>query len=395
MSSSENSNHLLINKKKKLTWTYEEDELLINWICTNGARNWSACSKVIKNRTNKQIRERWLHSLNPIIKKGFWTNAEDYIIYKLYKKLNSQWSKYQKHLPGRTQISIKNRFFCTLRTKAIEKNVLYSYKTIQQMRMSELLKYYDEVYKEKTSLIDLKLEEYYRSSGRRSTENEILSIFEIEKAIKADEKYNENTDLTTEMNNSSSDLFYSRQRLRSSVESSFLNDESFINKNQTMLNMKRLINLSKSSSNKLNLTSSSMKTESKRYFSVNKAPKQSLFERKFLEEMENEKKTRRKEEEEIINNEQENKTLYLLSRLGNMNEYDTMYNTNTIGNSSKVSNSDLFDLLLFQLKENETSNEKHLINDLNELEDILNTNSSSLRVSCFGSHISPSVYDSL
>jgi hypothetical protein len=88
----------------------------------NGADSWAACADEIIGRSSKQCRERWYNILNPDIKKGNWTAEEDRIIFQMYHEIGSQWTKIAKCLPGRTENSIKNRFYSNLRkyTKADE-----------------------------------------------------------------------------------------------------------------------------------------------------------------------------------------------------------------------------------------------------------------------------------
>lgn len=46
---------------------------------------------------------------------------EDYIIFKLFKIIGSKWAKISDFLEGRTENSIKNRFYTSLRRMASEK----------------------------------------------------------------------------------------------------------------------------------------------------------------------------------------------------------------------------------------------------------------------------------
>ena len=56
-----------------------------------------------------------MNTLNPSLKKGKWTDEEDDLIFKLYLQHGSSWSKIGKLVPDRTENSIKNRFYSTLR----------------------------------------------------------------------------------------------------------------------------------------------------------------------------------------------------------------------------------------------------------------------------------------
>jgi len=101
-------------------WTIEEDRKLLEWVKREGPVKWTQCSDFIKGRNGKQCRERWFHTLNPQVIKGNWSSEEDLKIFTLYKKLGGKWSKIALSIQGRTENSIKNRFYSTLRRKAVE-----------------------------------------------------------------------------------------------------------------------------------------------------------------------------------------------------------------------------------------------------------------------------------
>ena len=96
-------------------WSIEEDRKLLEWVRMEGPTQWSKCAKYISGRSGKQCRERWFNTLHPEVKKGGWDPKEDYIIFESFSKFGSKWSKMAKELPGRTENSIKNRFYSTLR----------------------------------------------------------------------------------------------------------------------------------------------------------------------------------------------------------------------------------------------------------------------------------------
>ena len=101
-------------------WTSGEDYKLLEWIKKEGPTKWTQCADFIKARSGKQCRERWSHTLNPKVVKGNWTLEEDFKIFFLFKTIGGKWAKIALLLPGRTENSIKNRFYSTLRKKAAE-----------------------------------------------------------------------------------------------------------------------------------------------------------------------------------------------------------------------------------------------------------------------------------
>lgn len=102
-------------------WTIQEDRKLISWVKKFGPKKWSQCSDYIKGRSDKQCRERWFNCLNPKVKKGNWTPEEDYKIFYLFKKYGSRWANIANFFEGRSENSVKNRFYSTLRRYVTEK----------------------------------------------------------------------------------------------------------------------------------------------------------------------------------------------------------------------------------------------------------------------------------
>ena len=102
---------------KKGRWTREEDNLLLNLIKQYG-NSWAYLSRLMVNRTSKQIRNRYDENLNPLIRKNKFTDIEDRLIIKLNSLFGNNWSKYINYLPDRSLKVIKRRF---LRLKKLGK----------------------------------------------------------------------------------------------------------------------------------------------------------------------------------------------------------------------------------------------------------------------------------
>ena len=100
---------------RKGNWTEEEDTVLLDWVDRKGPKKWTECSKLIKGRCGKQCRERWVNILNPDVKKGNWSNHEQKIIYENLLNNSFSWSSIAKGMPGRTENSIKNYFYSSIR----------------------------------------------------------------------------------------------------------------------------------------------------------------------------------------------------------------------------------------------------------------------------------------
>ena len=115
----------LTNKGKGTgPWTAEEDRTLTQLVGIYGTRKWSKVSQYLPGRIRKQCRERWFNQLDPSIKRDKWTIEEDIIVVELHLIRGMKWSQIAKHLTGRTDNSIKNRYNANLCKKLHEEPFL-------------------------------------------------------------------------------------------------------------------------------------------------------------------------------------------------------------------------------------------------------------------------------
>jgi len=95
-------------------WDEEEDKKLLS-LYQKYRTNWAAISKEMPHRTGKQIRDRFLNSLDSRFDRGKFTEEEDKALLKYYKMYGKSWAKIAKKLKTRTGDMIKNRFYSYLK----------------------------------------------------------------------------------------------------------------------------------------------------------------------------------------------------------------------------------------------------------------------------------------
>lgn len=102
---------------QKCAWSPEEDTVLLELVRMHGPKKWSIIANALDGRIGKQCRERWHNHLNPAVRKDKWSVDEDNLIMDLVDKLGTKWATIAKHMPGRTDNSIKNHYYSSLRKK--------------------------------------------------------------------------------------------------------------------------------------------------------------------------------------------------------------------------------------------------------------------------------------
>lgn len=100
---------------RRRVWTSEEDDKLRELVKVYGDKrgktgNWDQISAHLAGRTNKDCRKRWFHSLDPNLKRGKWTKAEDEILLRAFETHGGVWHQIAKLIPGRTDDQCSKRY---------------------------------------------------------------------------------------------------------------------------------------------------------------------------------------------------------------------------------------------------------------------------------------------
>ncbi|CAL1292290.1 unnamed protein product [Larinioides sclopetarius] len=90
------------NRNKRSPWSRQEDAMLLMCVKKFGA-HWTRMKEYIPGRNPYNIRERYVNILDPYIKCGPWTKAEDLKLTELVQEYGyGKWSTIAKEVPGRT-----------------------------------------------------------------------------------------------------------------------------------------------------------------------------------------------------------------------------------------------------------------------------------------------------
>jgi hypothetical protein len=90
-------------------WKPDEDAVILDMVAKGF--KWADIATAVHGRTREQIRTRFVNVLDPCLIQTPWTDEEDKILFKYQHALGNKWTAIRKYLPGRSENSIKNRYY--------------------------------------------------------------------------------------------------------------------------------------------------------------------------------------------------------------------------------------------------------------------------------------------
>ena len=90
-------------------WAKEEDKIIVEEV--HKGTEWCEIAQRLPFRTADQVKDRWTNALDPNLKRGVWTEAEMQTLREAQKELGNKWADIAKRIPGRTEQSVKNRWY--------------------------------------------------------------------------------------------------------------------------------------------------------------------------------------------------------------------------------------------------------------------------------------------
>ena len=104
-----NMDHLVAPKIKHKITENEDDEIK-KYVKQYWEKNWVKKSHLMKNRSSRQIKERYYNYLCPTVKRTEWNDEEDEKLLNMVKEFGKKWRQIAKNFDGRTDVNLKNRY---------------------------------------------------------------------------------------------------------------------------------------------------------------------------------------------------------------------------------------------------------------------------------------------
>ncbi|RYG69817.1 hypothetical protein EON64_01765 [archaeon] len=91
-------------------WSPEEDDLLRKVVEENSEGNWELVARHFPDRSLYQVYRRWNEGMNPNLKSGHWTPEEDSKLAELVQEHGYKWTVIAKLMDGRTSNRCRQRW---------------------------------------------------------------------------------------------------------------------------------------------------------------------------------------------------------------------------------------------------------------------------------------------
>jgi hypothetical protein len=98
----------------------EEDDVLRALVSEHGIGDWSLIAAKMLDRDARQCKERWFHYLTPCLNQKPWTHTEDILLEAKVAEFGNRWKYFEFFFPGRSDVSIKNRYNVLMRRQRRE-----------------------------------------------------------------------------------------------------------------------------------------------------------------------------------------------------------------------------------------------------------------------------------
>ncbi|KAI7850910.1 Homeodomain-like protein [Circinella umbellata] len=113
------------HRKKRLPWTPEEDQLLLQGYNELG-RQWAKISRqYLPHRFRVNIRDRYDEALDPTIKKEAWTESELDLLLRRHIMYGEDWNKIAEGLDGRTPRACQRKWIQKIGPSLNSNNILH------------------------------------------------------------------------------------------------------------------------------------------------------------------------------------------------------------------------------------------------------------------------------
>lgn len=113
---------------RRRVFTISEDKTIIKYVSSSKFNNnWDAVAKLLPWRSARQCRDRWTYYLSPSNNLEPFSPEEDQLIVQKVNELGKKWANISKFFTGRSDNSIKNRWYSKLKSRCdVDEDGVYS-----------------------------------------------------------------------------------------------------------------------------------------------------------------------------------------------------------------------------------------------------------------------------